>query len=57
MAGQHYEQHTLKAIRRALELITEAMDLLDAHDGPPDAAAHLAMAQQQLRQELANAGS
>ena len=37
----------------ALELITEAMDLLDAHDGPPDAAAHLAVAQQRLRQALA----
>ena len=37
------------AIRRALTLVTEAMDLLDAFDGPPDAAANLALAQQRLR--------
>ena len=42
------------AVRRALSLVTEAMDLLDAHGGAPDAAAHLAMAQQRLRQALAN---
>jgi hypothetical protein len=32
--------------------VTEAMDLLDAHDGPPDAAAHLSLAQETLRQAL-----
>jgi hypothetical protein len=37
-----------------LTLVTEAMDLVDAYEGPPEAAAHLAMAQQQLRQALAN---
>jgi hypothetical protein len=40
------------AIRRALELVTEAIDLLDAHDGPPDATANLSLAQEQLRQIL-----
>lgn len=40
------------AIRRALDLVTEAMDLLDAHDGPADAAAHLGMGQQILRQAI-----
>ena len=41
------------AVRRALELITEAMDVLDAHDGPPDAAAHLSLAQERLRETVA----
>jgi hypothetical protein len=41
-----------KAIQRALQLVTEAMDLLDAHGAVPDAAAHLALAQQQLRSAL-----
>lgn len=40
----------LGAIKRSLALVTEAMDLLDAHSGPPDAAAHLALAQQRLRE-------
>jgi hypothetical protein len=44
------------AIRRALMLVTEAMDILDGHAGPPDAAAHLALAQQTLREELSKAG-
>ena len=44
------------AIRRALTLITEAMDLLDAHDGPPDAAAHLDLAQDRIRKFLASKG-
>jgi hypothetical protein len=43
----------LGAIKRSLALVTEAMDLLDAHDGPPDAAAHLAFAQQRLREVVA----
>lgn len=52
MAGQR-KQPDEKAIRRALELVTEAMDLLDAHGGAPDAAAHLALAQQDLRKARA----
>jgi hypothetical protein len=40
----------LKAAKRALSLVTEAMDLVDAHDVGPDIGMHLAMAQQQLRQ-------
>lgn len=43
------------AMTRALKLVTEAMDLLDAHGGPPDASAHLAMVQAQLRQAIAEA--
>ena len=38
------------ALQRALELVTEAMDLLDAHDGPPEVGAHLSLAQERLRQ-------
>jgi len=44
------------AMKRALALVTEAMDLLDAHRGPPDAAAHLELAQQKLREELSKHG-
>lgn len=50
MAGQRMETRAGHATRRALSLVTEAMDLLDAHGIAPDAAANLAMAQQQLRQ-------
>jgi hypothetical protein len=53
MASERTEAQT-KAIRRALELVTEAMDLLDAHHAAPDPAAHLAFAQQHLRQALAS---
>lgn len=38
---------------RALALISEALDLLDAHGGSPQAAAHIALAQQDLRQAIA----
>jgi len=41
-----------RVLKRALELSTEAMDLLDAHGCDPKAAAYLALAQQQLRAAL-----
>jgi hypothetical protein len=41
------------AIKRALALVTEAMDIIDAHGGPPDAGAHLELAQQKLREQIA----
>ena len=41
---------SLRAFDRALKLVTEAMDILDAHGGPPEAAAHLSLAQDRLRQ-------
>ena len=47
---------SLRAIGRALKLITEAMDLLDAHGGPPDAAAHLSLAQDKLKQFVEDSG-
>jgi hypothetical protein len=46
-----------RVIKRALALITEALDLLDAHGGPADAAAHLDLAQQRLRDELTRIGN
>ena len=52
MAGQRDELQQSSALRRAVALVTEAMDLLDAHGGVPDAAVHLAVAQQQMRQAL-----
>ncbi len=39
-------------MKRALGLVTEALDLIDAHDGPPTAGAHLALVQEQLRREV-----
>jgi hypothetical protein len=49
MAGQRNDSQA-KVLKRALLLVTEAMDLLDAHGASPEATAHLAMAQQKLRQ-------
>ena len=40
------------AIKRAAELISEALDLLDGHGGPAEAAAHLDLALQRLREAL-----
>ena len=45
------------AIQRALELTTEALDLLDAHGGPSQAAAHIDLGRQQLRAALAKLNS
>jgi DNA-directed RNA polymerase subunit K/omega len=53
MTGTRNDDRRLAAIRRALELTTEALDLLDAHEGPPTAAAHLEMCRDKLREELA----
>lgn len=39
-----------RVIQRASKLITEAMDLLDAHGGYKPAAAHLALALDELRE-------
>lgn len=46
MAAENDRQRVLERARR---LITEAMDLLDAHDGCPSAATHLALALDELR--------
>jgi hypothetical protein len=39
-------------LERALALVIEAMDLLDGHDGPLDAAAHLDLVRERLVKEL-----
>ena len=52
MAGQR-NQPNEKVIGRALELVTEAMDVLDGHGVAPSASAHLALAQQELRKARA----
>lgn len=39
-------------LNRALALISEAMDLLDAHGSDPKASSYAALAQQQLRETL-----
>ena len=39
------------ALRRALSLVLEAIDVLDAHGGPPDAAAHLELVRHRLLKE------
>jgi hypothetical protein len=41
-----------KVLQRALQLATEAMDLLDAHATEPEAAAYIALAQERLRTAL-----
>ena len=40
------------ALKRAATLMTEALDLLDAHGGPADAAAHLDLALHRVREEV-----
>ena len=52
MADKSDDHAEPRVIKRALELITEALDLLDGHGGPADATAHLDLAQQRLREEL-----
>lgn len=50
--SQRSQESPEKVLRRALRLATECMDLLDAHSADPEAAAYLALAQQQLRIRL-----
>ena len=46
------EDDAVRAIERAITLITRALDLLDAHADCPVAAAHLDLALRCLRQRL-----
>ena len=52
MAADESDNRQAQAARRAAKLITEAMDLLDAHGGAPEAAAHLDLALASLRQRI-----
>jgi hypothetical protein len=45
------------AIKQALSLTTEALDLLDAHNGPPEAAAYIEMTRDQLRRHIKSEGA
>ena len=56
MAHESDDARRKSAVKRALTLVTEAMDIIDAHSGPPEAAVHLELAQQKLREELAKDG-
>jgi hypothetical protein len=55
MAVDEWDDRQAKAVHRAALLVTEAMDLLDAHGGPPEASAHLDLALMSLRQAIRNA--
>lgn len=48
MAASGADGQRQEAIARAIELVTRAMDLLDAHAGPAQAAAYLELALQVL---------
>ena len=54
MAGLSKNERREVALERALALITEALDLLDAHRGPPEATAHLDLAVQKVKETLRN---
>ena len=44
MTGDSNEGENRAALDRAAALVVEALDLLDAYDGPPQAAAYLQLA-------------
>lgn len=50
MAGREVEDRRRAAMRRASALVSEALDLIDGHDGPAEAAAHLDLALEKLRE-------
>ena len=51
MGPEHSSALRLAALRRAIALVSEAIDLLDAHGGCPEGAAHLDLGLQELRRE------
>jgi len=54
MAGKRKANVQESVLHRVLALTTEAMDALDAHGADPEAAAYIALAQQQLRKTIAD---
>lgn len=42
-----------RSVERAVLLVTQALDLLDAYGGPAEAAAHLDLALRTLREDAA----
>lgn len=53
MAGERKESQQVVAIRHALALTAEAMDVLDAHRCSPEAAVHLELCRQKLQEDYA----
>ena len=51
MGGSEQERRRT-VMMRVLELLTEAIDLIDAHDLPPDIGAHVDLGRQRLRAAL-----
>ena len=49
MAGQSVSKDGQAAVERAMSLVMEAIDLLDAHGTAQAAAAHLALALDEMR--------
>ena len=56
MTGVSDQGPAQAATARARALVTEALDLLDAHGGRPEAAAHLELALQELRKAATTKG-
>ena len=49
MTGDSDKGRQAAATKRAQALVAEALDLVDAHRGSPEASAHLELALQELR--------
>jgi hypothetical protein len=52
LAGSNEEEAATAGLRRALKLVIEAIDLMDAFGGPPETTAHLELGRQSLRDFL-----
>ena len=50
--GGSEEERRRTALLRVLELLTQAIDLVDAHDLPPDIAAHVDLGRHRVRAAL-----
>ena len=57
MSGAVESDRPNAALRRAIGLVLEARDLIDAHGGSPEAAAMLDLALVKMRQELSGKSS
>ena len=52
MADERNDCKEAAAIKRALALTTQAMDVLDAHQCSPEAAVHLDLCRQKLQEDF-----
>jgi hypothetical protein len=55
MSDTSSEERRTRACTKALELVVEAMDLIDAHKGPPEAAVNLELSRQHLHRYVLKA--